>query len=178
MMTATFSRDMLDALARQLGAETLVLSPEEARAIEQRGGAVTPRQRIWSVEKSALSAETVLAEHRTRSLALCNTVQRAQALYQALQQSIKNQGLNIGVVLLHSRFLKEDRQRIEIELRERFGKEADKGGSWIAVATQAIEVGVDITCESCWSLCAFPWRAGSGACLSCRKLCSLWQRAG
>lgn len=148
VMTATFSRDMLDALARQLGAETLVLSPEEAHAIEQRDGVTALRQRKWFVTESALTAETVLARHQRRSLALCNTVQRAQMLYQALQRHIQENGLDIDVVLLHSRFLKEDRQRIEAELRDRFGKKADRSGSWIAVATQAIEVGVDITCEA------------------------------
>lgn len=147
VMTATFSRDMLSALAQQLGAETLVLPPEEARAIEMRGGASSPRQRVWRTADTGLNADAVLAMHRTRSLALCNTVQRAQTLYHELQTIIKNKERKIEVVLLHSRFLREDRQRIEHELRTRFGKEAHWEGSWITVATQAIEVGVDITCE-------------------------------
>jgi len=148
VMTATFSREMLVTLAQQLDAETLVLPPDEARAIEQRDGAMAPRQRTWSVAEPALTAEAVLAAHQTRSVALCNTVQRAQTLYQDLQSKIAASGLNISVLLLHSRFLREDRQRIEKELQGHFGKAADKGGSWIAVATQAIEVGVDITCET------------------------------
>lgn len=148
VMTATFSREMLSALAQHLGAETLVLQPEEARAIELRDGATMPRQRLWSVAKSSLTAEAVLATHQVRSLALCNTVQRAQTLYQELQDLIEQEDKPIKVLLLHSRFLQTDRQRIEAALREHFGKGADKSGSWIAVATQAIEVGVDITCET------------------------------
>lgn len=148
LMTATFSREMLGALAQQLNAETVLLSPEEARAIEQRGGAVALRERMWSAADTPLTAEAVLAGHRTRSLALCNTVQRAQTLYQELRERIENGEKRIELLLLHSRFLQEDRQRIEAELRARFGKEADSSGSWIAVATQAIEVGVDITCET------------------------------
>lgn len=147
IMTATFSREMLDALARQLNAETLVLTPEETRAIELRGGITTPRQRTWHTAETEINAEAVLGAHQTRSLALCNTVQRAQTLYRELRERIEDQGLQIEVLLLHSRFLPADRQRIERELRDNFGKDADKSGSRIAVATQAIEVGVDITSE-------------------------------
>ncbi|MEJ5308658.1 MAG: CRISPR-associated helicase Cas3' [Anaerolineae bacterium] len=148
VMTATFSRDMLTALARQLHAETVALSLEEARAIEMRGGAITPRQRVWRTAATSLTAAAVLEAHQTRSLVLCNTVQRAQTLYHELQACIENVGKRIEVLLLHSRFLSADRKRIEDELRAHFGKAADRSGSWIAVATQAIEVGVDITCET------------------------------
>jgi len=147
VMTATFSRDMLDTLAQDLNAEVELLPPEEARAIEMRNGATALRQRVWCVADTFLSAEAVLAVHRSRSLALCNTVQGAQKLYRDLRDRIQEGGLNIDLLLLHSRFLPEDRGRIEAELHRRFGKEADKSGSVIAVATQAIEVGVDITCE-------------------------------
>src|SRR5205807_1341700 len=51
----------------------------------------------------------------------------------------------IGVWLLHSRFLPEDRVRIENNIREKFGKGGDPSGSLIVVATQAIEVGLDMT---------------------------------
>ena len=147
VMTATFSRAMLGALARDLGAEVELISPEEAHAIEMRDGATALRQRDWCVADTPLTAEAVLAGHHARSLALCNTVQGAQALYRDLRNAIKMRGLNMDLLLLHSRFLPEDRRAIEAELKRRFGKDADKNGSITAVATQAIEVGVDITCE-------------------------------
>jgi CRISPR-associated endonuclease/helicase Cas3 len=99
------------------------------------------------VAESLLSADAILAGHRSRSLALCNTVQGAQKVYRDLRDAIRKHDLDIDLLLLHSRFLPEDRRRIEEDLRQRFGKEADRSGSVIVVATQAIEVGVDITCE-------------------------------
>ena len=47
---------------------------------------------------------------------------------------------------MHSRFLQEDRQKIEKEIKTRFGQ-SNSDGSVIAIATQTIEVGVDITSE-------------------------------
>lgn len=147
VMTATFSSSMLGALARDLGAEVELVPPEEARAIEMRDGATALRQRVWRVAGAPLTAEAVLTEHHARSLALCNTVQGAQALYRDLRHEINMRGLNVDLLLLHSRFLPEDRSTIETRLRQCFGQGASTNGSIIAVATQAIEVGVDITCE-------------------------------
>jgi CRISPR-associated endonuclease/helicase Cas3 len=147
-MTATFSKAMLQTLAEFLDAEVELVSPEEARAIETRNGQVRPRQRVWRTAEDFLTPEEVLASHQTRSLALCNTVQRAQNLYRGLKELVEMRGLDIEILLLHSRFLPEDRRKTEETLRARFGKDAEKRGSLIAVATQTIEVGVDITCET------------------------------
>jgi CRISPR-associated endonuclease/helicase Cas3 len=147
LMTATFSREMLDTLARELSAEVVLVPQDEARAIEMRDNAKQLRQRIWTVSDTPLSAQVVLAQHQSRTLAICNTVKRAQELFRELCQLKQEKNLPIDLLLLHSRFLQADRRRIEDTLRTRFGKEADRGGSVIAIATQTIEVGVDITSE-------------------------------
>lgn len=147
LMTATFSREMLDALAHELNAEVVLVSQDEARQIETRGNQ-QPRSRVWQVGDKPLSAATVLAHHASRSIAICNTVRRAQQLYRDLKDEVRKSELNIELLLLHSRFLQQDRSRIEDRLIELFGKERDRGGSAILVATQAIEVGIDITCET------------------------------
>ena len=148
LMTATFSRTMLQSLADYLDAEVVLVSPEEARKIENRVVKQAPRQRVWQTADSPLSAEAVLKGHQKRSLALCNTVGRAQTLYRDLCRMRDLQNLDCRILLLHSRFLPADRLETETELRRLFGKEADQSGSVIAVATQTIEVGVDITCET------------------------------
>jgi CRISPR-associated endonuclease/helicase Cas3 len=149
LMTATFSRTMLDTLAGLIGARVELISAEEARDIEQRKPAPLPRRRAWQTINQPITAEAVLAGHRTRSLALCNTVRGTMALYDELEWEIKKQGLDIRLMMLHSRFLPEDRRKIEADLKRLFGigQEADNSGSIIAVATQAIEVGVDVTSE-------------------------------
>ena len=147
LMTATFSREMLDVLARELSAEVVLVPQDQARAIEMRDNARQPRERIWNVSDGLLSAEAVLTAHHTRSLAICNTVKRAQELFRELRRLKQEKNLDVELLLLHSRFLKDDRRKIEETLKTRFGKEADCVGSVIAVATQTIEVGVDITSE-------------------------------
>ena len=147
LMTATFSAEMLQTLAQWIDAEVVLVSQEEALRIETREQKVQPRQRIWRVADRALSAEAVLKAHQTRSLALCNTVGRAQALYRELRDLVKERKLDIQVRLLHSRFLLEDRRATEEWLTTFYGKEAQPGGSLITVATQTIEVGLDITSE-------------------------------
>ncbi|MCC6165686.1 MAG: CRISPR-associated helicase Cas3' [Caldilineaceae bacterium] len=147
MMTATFSSAMLQALADEVGAEPVLVSPEEARRIETRNGTFMGRQRRWGITSQPLLPRPILDMHRTRTLVLCNTVRHAQALYRALRDTICSEGREIDLLLLHSRFLPEDRRAIEAKLRQYFGKNSDTAGSMIAVATQTIEVGVDISCE-------------------------------
>jgi CRISPR-associated endonuclease/helicase Cas3 len=148
LMTATFSAEMLQTLAQWIDAEVVLISPEEALQIETREQKVQSRRRTWRVVDQALNAEAVLKTHQTRSLALCNTVVRAQTLYRELRDLVKDRDLDIQVRLLHSRFLPEDRRATEEALKALYGKDAQPGGSFITVATQTIEVGVDITCET------------------------------
>lgn len=140
LMTATFSREMLDGLAKALCAEVVGGTPEEQAAF-----AALPSQdktRRYHVADRPLSAAAVLEAHRGRSLAICNTVDRARWLYKEICDA-KDPATE--VILLHSRFLPGDRNRKEDFIRQRFGKDDRGEGSLIVVATQAIEVGLDIT---------------------------------
>lgn len=148
LMTATFSKEMLNELAQYLQAEVVLVSEEEARRIETRGGSYSPRQRTWHMQGDPLTAAAVLEAHKSRSLVICNTVTRAQEIHQALEDAIRQQDLNIDLILLHSRFLPDDRKQIENRIHELFGKQADTSRSVIAVATQVVEVGLDISCEN------------------------------
>jgi len=146
LMTATFSSGMLNELARRLDAVVVTVDEEEYRMIASLGGK-QPRQRRYHVHEAPLSAEAVLTTHATRSIAICNQVQRAQKLYQELQRLTK--GSDTEIILLHSRFTKQDRQRKEALIRQEFGKkkEARQQKSMILVATQVVEVGLDISSE-------------------------------
>jgi CRISPR-associated endonuclease/helicase Cas3 len=145
LMTATFSQSMLETLAKEIGAEPYLVSADEAHTIATRDGKEANR-RIWRTEEELLSAQAVLDKHRSRSLVLCNTVQRAQKVYRELRKLGRERG--IETMLLHGRFLPEDRRSLEERLRDEFGKASERKGSLIAVATQTIEVGVDISCEN------------------------------
>lgn len=143
LMTATFSSDMLEGLAGVLDA---VVVPEDDAARQAMQSLPSQQKtRRYHVADGPLCAGVVLARHQSRTLVVCNVVDRARALFEALRDH-PDRG-NVQVLLLHSRFLPEDRQRIESDIRRLFSKDGDPSGSWIVVATQAIEVGLDITCE-------------------------------
>src|SRR5271157_2410786 len=138
LMTATFSKTMLDMLAKELTAEVETVPLEEARKIESRIQTPVQRQRVWETAESGLSPEAVLSAHHSRSLVLCNTVQTAQRIYREIKQKIDADKSPTRLLLLHSRFLTEDRRCIEAELRRLFAKGdgCDGSGSVIAIATQ------------------------------------------
>jgi CRISPR-associated endonuclease/helicase Cas3 len=144
LMTATFSTDMLEGLANALDA---IVVPEDDDA-RQAMQALPSQQktRRYHVANGPLGAEAVLAKHQRRTLVVCNVVDRARALFEALCGH-PDHG-DAQALLLHSRFLPKDRQRIEGKIRELFARDNDQNESWIVVATQAIEVGLDITCQT------------------------------
>ncbi|MCY3707506.1 MAG: CRISPR-associated helicase Cas3' [Caldilineaceae bacterium] len=141
VMTATFSTDRVTALAQWLNAEPLVLSADEAAAIPSQ----EKTRRVHTVD-AVLTADAVLQSHDQRTIVICNTVGRAQALYEALCSKAAKE---VEVRLLHSRFLQSDRKGHEEWLQREFGsnKTEYEVESAILVATQVIEVGVDITSQ-------------------------------
>lgn len=142
VMTATLSEAMVRVLAKELGAEPLVLSPEEAAAIPSQD-----KTRRLHVVEAELTAQAVLEKHQQRSIAICNTVDRAQTLFENLRTLA---GPGVEVRLLHSRFLRADRDQAEAWLQREFGTDrpAYTVESAVLVATQVVEVGLDITSQA------------------------------
>lgn len=197
LMTATFSETMLREIASLLGAEPVMVSPEEVAWIETEGDKRPRKTRRFLWQERPLEADDVLATHDRRSLAVCNTVERALALYQALVERggrpvpVTHSALTPlydrlrqttapdeyrrrwdeavrklrdimadapedtrWVMLLHSRFERPHRQVKEAFLRAECGpQDEQKGERWqisrlLVVATQVVEVGLDITSQA------------------------------
>ena len=150
LMTATFSSTMLGELAQRLGAEVVTVCKKEYLQIAA-GDGKQARRRYYHVHEETLSADAILDAHNeddvVRSIVICNQVARAQNLYQALRDHAERNGTEIR--LLHSRFTPEDRKQKEEEIRREFGKESEERviDNLILVATQIVEVGLDITCD-------------------------------
>jgi CRISPR-associated endonuclease/helicase Cas3 len=153
LMTATFSQVMLGQLGALLGAETFVLTDEELREMPAQN-----KQRRFHlsdtllVEEGVPNIEPITTAHEAqtgkyqRSLVIFNQVERAQRFYEALRAYGKEKGIHVR--LLHSRFRPADRQKWENEVRQEFGKDEKQytQQSMIVVATQVVEVGLDMTC--------------------------------
>ncbi len=149
LMTATFSTTLLKRLEILLDAEVISVTDEKELAEIAQGRART----FWRSEEP-MDTPGILAEHRQRpankcTLVVCNTVGRAQQLYRQLEQT-EHEGTR--VVLLHSRFTTADRQalsqKIENELGPRNWEDGHyRGEDIIVIATQVVEVGLDISVQ-------------------------------
>jgi CRISPR-associated endonuclease/helicase Cas3 len=80
-------------------------------------------------------------EASDKVMIVCNTVDRAQALYNSVSQPLREK--NFKVFLLHSRFLDQDRKALEEEMRKNL---EEAGTKTCLITTQVCEVGLDISC--------------------------------
>ncbi len=147
LMTATFSRTLLSGLCKLLDAVEISPATASFDDIPSQKG----KERYFSVRKEPLCAAHVWDDmqenHRQRVLAICNTVDRAIELTAELRRIVSP---NIRVILLHSRFFQQDRTNIEKSLAREFGEDRQTHSPEpiILVATQVVEVGLNITCEA------------------------------
>jgi len=152
-MSATLDRSLLQTVNHHPSLDdVLTLSDTDLdSALKPRLTAQKPlrkAQTAWMGDKkpnayAKLLAAEVTEAHRPEQLTLiiCNRVDRAQAIYQALGQS------TIPKRLIHGRFRPLERQRQQSNLQSFRG---------IVVATQAIEAGVDLDAAMMFSELA-PW---------------------
>lgn len=93
-----------------------------------------------SVEDIIRKYESNIEENRSNKiLVICNTVKKAQEIFSELESSMKD---NKNVHILHSRFTRMDRRKLEKEI-ESFGK-TEVVGNGVWVATSIVEASLDI----------------------------------
>lgn len=144
-MTATATQPLGTLLGDALGTIQVPETESEWTTLLGSLPSITEVTRSLIVENDNLSADAVLRSHEHRSIVLLNTVGRSQEMFVTLQELLRVQSSSVEVMLLHSKFLKEDRRQKEERLRARFGR--GSRGSAILVATQVIEAGLDISCD-------------------------------
>lgn len=136
MATATLPTRLAEELATFLDGELL-----EGEELFPRSVVVGTRAQALSPE-DALRAARAVAEGVAGALVFCNTVDKAQALYQELRGRVPS---DVELLLAHSRFLPEDRRRKEQALARAFGREGHR--RCVAITTSVAEVGLDISAE-------------------------------
>lgn len=113
--------------------------------------------RLLGIPPELPDMRSALEEHLARGgmgLALVNTVQRAQDLYQLLPEGepLEREGQRVGkrlsdgteVFLFHARFPAERRQKREDHALETFGEGGSRDGRKILIATQVAEQSLDL----------------------------------
>ena len=84
-----------------------------------------------------------------KSVLVCvNLVKKAQRVYQLVQSALASRNLIVEVLLLHSRFNARDRLQLEKKIKEMTGAHSTKRKSVILVATQVVEVSLDIDLDT------------------------------
>jgi CRISPR-associated helicase Cas3/CRISPR-associated endonuclease Cas3-HD len=154
---AVVSATLPDALA-ELFTTTLNSPP----ALVTADGLGLPLRHQLRIRDHHLTAPTAIAEirdrlHRNESvLVVANNVADAIHLYTELAPTVRQLHGDQAAILLHSRFRRCDRSRIETKIRERFGadREANKRTPGLLVATQCVEVSLDLDLDVLFSAAA------------------------
>lgn len=144
-MTATATMPLERVLREAVEAESIPGSPDENAEMLASLPSIRDVRRFVRWEDAQLTAECVLAQQPCRSIVLLNTVARAQEMFEGLRQGLRSRERDVPLVLLHSRFFKEDRRHKEDKIRFLFGRGACEPA--ILVATQVVEAGLDISCD-------------------------------
>jgi len=154
-MSATFSRDWLKTIdfssyAADLTEIGLTAEDKKHPLARKRFEAKKPIEKVdLPGEKLGKIAEMILDSHQkgTRTLAVFNTVRRAVEAF----KSLKDKKPKSSLILIHSRFRPEDRQKA----LERLLSPPDGGGT-ICISTQVVEAGVDVSAKTLFTDLA-PW---------------------
>ncbi len=142
LMTATLPDSIMEWLGRKLGGKRKALSTQEVLALPSHAN----KDRHFSWVPHPLAAEDVVQNHAERTIAIVNSVARAQALFREVRQKVDGTRGAPVVLLLHSRFFRDDRQRWESQVEEYFGPKATKSNA-ILISTQVVEAGIDISAD-------------------------------
>ncbi|MFC4427196.1 CRISPR-associated helicase Cas3' [Deinococcus navajonensis] len=143
-MTATMSSELIKQLATTLGAEFITPSKAELDVMTSQ-----QKTRQFRRVDDLLTAGAVIQAHTRRSIAIANTVDRVQTLYADLAR-LQHEGHpnlhGVTLALLHSRFFPTHRSNHEKRLKTLLGRHSQE--NVILVASQAVEVGIDISSEN------------------------------
>ena len=191
LMTATFSHTMLEAIGELLQAQLVLPSEQEVEDIETAWGTKPRKSRRFHAVDRELEPSSVWNAHQKRTLAVCNTVDRAVSLYRGLvatgarpvpfddptlqmiydelwdspngeahrqlvEQAVTRLTERLHeepgapwILLLHSRFERPHRQVKEALVQALWSRKAlqehPDPPPLIVVATQVVEVGLDIS---------------------------------
>lgn len=96
------------------------------------------RHKVKVIEENISVDRIIRGYENKKVLVICNTVKKAQQVYEGLKDLIEDGNIN----LLHSRFIKKDRKSLENDILEMGKKDNNEVGIW--VTTQIVEASLDI----------------------------------
>ena len=147
VMSATFPTLIKEWLRDALGDPPLLSAEPELfhdfirHELHLLDGEVTDPENLQRIEEDARAGKSVLV--------VCNLVDRAQMVFDHLSHNLRAD--NIEVELLHGRFNMRDRSAKEKLIREATGSTSEQRRPIVLVATQAVEVSLDIDLDTIYT---------------------------
>lgn len=114
-------------------AEPKLYTKFQRHELRLRDGEILSKPALDEIAENAINGKSILV--------CCNTVKRAQQAFNEMQDRL---GSKIEVVLLHGRFNGRDRLDKEETIREASGSKSTQRRAIVLVATQVVEVSLDI----------------------------------
>lgn len=108
------------------------------------------RHQIYKLDDKKESYDVIASaiESNSKVLIVCNQVKRAQKLYESIEELYPE----VKKMLVHSRYKRSDRAKLETKLREDFNQLENV--PCIVVSTQVVEVSLDISFDIMITECA------------------------
>lgn len=143
IMSATLPRGFLSSLVDRLGSTRVeMLDGSRLQAADR------PERRVtFEVRSERLTVQHIItaAKAAKKVLVVVNTVKRAIDLFDETRREL-TKDWNGRILLAHSRFYDDDRQTKENEIDSLLGKQP-VDDRCVMIATQVVEVGLDISCD-------------------------------
>jgi len=149
-----FIREELEGYVEVIDEEGIEYTPFSFNLIDEN---------ILKIQKSDENEKTVLIDQEIineiinqynlglKQFIILNTIERAQEFYKILKSNLEEDFDDPNVILYHSQFIHSDRVKKESEIIDNAKK-----GSFILIATQVIEISLDISCDVMYTEIAPP----------------------
>ncbi len=113
------------------------------------------RHHVYKIEEEeVLKILHTAFDQKDKVLYVCNTVKKAQETFEELEKAFPE----IPKMLIHSRFRRGDRVRLESRLKNEFNGDGNKWGEGLnpclVISTQVVEVSLDISFDRMITACA------------------------
>lgn len=148
IMTATLTDDYIQFIKSELGFEVVSINefPEDIEKINSLRPAIgkTIKKSVTVCSDKKINPSYILEKHKNKTIVICNRVETTQSLYLELE---KTKAKDTTLLCIHSRFFDSDRKNQELLIKKYFGKNNAKHNA-ILIATQVIEAGMDISCDT------------------------------
>jgi len=146
VMSATLPKLLRESLRQALGEYALLQATSDLYSQFQRhllslkNGDLLNPDALNEIAEAVQSGQSVLV--------CCNTVRRAQDAYRELQKRLNSE---MEIILLHGRFNGKDRLAKENAVRKATGSKSDQRKPILLIATQVVEVSLDIDLDVIYS---------------------------